>query len=193
MCVCLCLYVCLKSRGTSQSVAWVWRSMLSQNGWSEGNESHCSLPKRECYFFALCCDIKSKVTSQYSNKLKIGHITVGCIQIHRSNNNWGFPSLVFHTLNKPSLPLTITTHFTLHDTWDIHNFHQTRYQQLCTRTLRRKHNAHKFLLTWNNTSYIHQRPLCREVISFVDRFTALLFTATGAPRAARCINIFPMN
>jgi hypothetical protein len=32
----------------------------------------------------------------------------------------------------------------------------------------------------------------RDVLTFVDRFTALRFTATGAPSAARRIQILPM-
>jgi hypothetical protein len=35
--------------------------------------------------------------------------------------------------------------------------------------------------------------LYREVLSFVNRFTALHFTATGALPAVRPIRIFPMN
>jgi hypothetical protein len=33
----------------------------------------------------------------------------------------------------------------------------------------------------------------REVLTFVDRFTALRFTATGAPTAAWRMRILPMN
>jgi hypothetical protein len=33
----------------------------------------------------------------------------------------------------------------------------------------------------------------REVLTFVDRFTALRFTATGAPPNAMCIQILQMN
>jgi hypothetical protein len=32
-----------------------------------------------------------------------------------------------------------------------------------------------------------------EVLTFVDQFTALRFTATGAPLAERWIRILPMN
>jgi hypothetical protein len=33
----------------------------------------------------------------------------------------------------------------------------------------------------------------KKVLNFIDRFKALLFTATGVPPAARRIRILPMN
>jgi hypothetical protein len=44
------------------------------------------------------------------------------------------------------------------------------------------------------TSYV-KRAVCmyRKVLTFLDRFMALCFTATGAPSAARRIRILPVN
>jgi hypothetical protein len=43
-----------------------------------------------------------------------------------------------------------------------------------------------------NIVYLYTH-IYREVLTFVDRFTALCFTATGAPPAAKRIRILPMN